>query len=306
MIPAQYFIPILVFVAVVAIGAGILLARSIRLESLRARLGAATPEEETEPAEKGPLLLRLTGRLGGLMGVHGTSQNLRKLLARAGYHGDTPVVVFLGSKILLLLAALGIGAALTYSTKWTTATKALVVLGGATFFFFLPNIMVRLKGSRRTSEIRVCLPDAVDLLEICVSSGMGLDQAWNVVTEKISSVSMLLGDEMAFTNLEIHMGAPRSLAMRHLGERTGCQEASSLAAALTQSEQFGTSISDTLRTFAGSMRETRSMMAQEFAEKLAVKLLFPLVFLIFPAIIIVVCGPAGIEWAKVLSGAAGK
>ncbi|HKQ49938.1 MAG TPA: type II secretion system F family protein [Phycisphaerae bacterium] len=306
MIPAQFFIPILVFVAVMAIGAGILLARSIRLESLRTRLGTATPDEEAEPAEKGPLLLRITGRLGGLMGVHGTSQNLRKLLARAGYHGDTPVVVFLGSKVLLLLAALGVGAALTYSAKWTTATKSLVVLGGATFFFFLPNMLVRLKGSRRTSEIRVCLPDAVDLLEICVSSGMGLDQAWNVVTEKISSVSMLLGDEMAFTNLEIHMGAPRSLAMRHLGERTGCQEASSLAAALTQSEQFGTSIAETLKTFASSMRETRSMMAQEFAEKLAVKLLFPLVFLIFPAIIIVVCGPAGIEWAKVLSGAAGR
>jgi tight adherence protein C len=146
------------------------------------------------------------------------------------------------------------------------------------------------------------LPDAVDLLEICVSGGMGLDQAWNVVTDKISSVSMLLGDEMAFTNLEIHMGASRSLAMRHLGERTGCQEASSLAAALTQSEQFGTSIGETLRTFASAMRESRSMQAAEIAEKMAVKLLFPLVFLIFPAIIVVVAGPAGIEWAKVISG----
>jgi tight adherence protein C len=301
MIPAQYLVPILVFVAVVAVGAGILLARSIRAESLRTRLGTVTSEDEAETAEKGPLLLRISGRLGGLLGVHGISQNLRQLLARAGYHGDTPVVMFLGSKILLLFAALGVGTAMVYSARWTMATKALVVLGSATFFFFLPNILVRLRANRRSLEIRVCLPDAVDLLEICVSSGMGLDQAWNVVTEKISGVSMLLGDEMAYTNLEIHMGAPRSLAMRHLGERTGCQEASSLAAALTQSEQFGTSISETLRTFAGSMRESRSMMAQEFAEKLAVKLLFPLVFLIFPAIIIVVCGPAGIEWAKLLS-----
>jgi tight adherence protein C len=216
------------------------------------------------------------------------------------------VVLFIGTKILLLFAGLGLGLALTYSLRWTTATKSLAVLGGATFLFFVPNMIVRMKGNRRTSEIRVCLPDAVDLLEICVSSGMGLDQAWNVVTEKISSVSMLLGDEMAYTNLEIHMGAPRSLAMRHLGDRTGCQEASSLAAALTQSEQFGTSIAETLKTFAGSMRENRSMLAQEFAEKLAVKLLFPLVFLIFPAIIIVVCGPAGIEWAKVLSGGYGR
>ncbi len=303
MIPAQYLVPALVFVAVVAIGAGVLLARAIRLDSLRSRLGSATdPAADANLAEKEPWLLRIVGGLGRALGVSGTSPNLRRHLARAGFQGDTPVVVFLSSKILLLVIGLSLLAVLTYPLRWPTSAKTMTVLGSATILFFIPNIFVRWKGSRRTAEIRVYLPDAVDLLEICVSGGMGLDQAWNVVTDEISNVSMLLGDEMAFTNLEIHLGASRSLAMRHLGERTGCQEASSMAATLTQSEQFGTSIGETLRVFAASMREARSQQAAEIAEKMAVKLLFPLVLLIFPAILVVVAGPAGIVWAKVISG----
>ena len=284
-----------------AIGAGLLLVRMIRLDSLRSRLGSATDSAEAaEAVKKEPWLLRFSGSLGRALGVSNTSEKLRRLLARAGYHGDTAVVVFLGSKVLLFVVALGLFAVLTYPLKWSLAAKGIATMGGATILFVLPNSFVWAKGNRRTSEIRVFLPDAVDLLEICVSGGMGLDQAWNVVTDEISNVSMLLGDEMAFTNLEIHLGASRSLAMRHLGDRTGCQEATSLAAALTQSEQFGTSISETLRVFASSMREIRSQQAGEIAEKMAVKLLFPLVFLIFPAILMVVAGPAGIVLFRVM------
>jgi tight adherence protein C len=164
----------------------------------------------------------------------------------------------------------------------------------AAILFFLPNIVVSSRRNRRRAEVRRHLPDAVDLLEICVSAGMGLDMAWNHVGDEIRNVSLVLADEMALTVLEIQLGAPRTLAMRHMAERTGAEELASLVALLVQSDRFGTSIADSLRTFAVGMRETRSQRAEEQAEKTAVKLLFPLVFFIFPVMLIVMVGPAGI------------
>jgi tight adherence protein C len=240
-------------------------------------------------------------RLGEKMGASKSSKGLRLMLAKAGYQGDSAVAMFMGTKVILLAISIVLLAVLSFPLTWSGPIKIFVILLGASTAFYLPNFFMRMKGSSRELQIRRNLPDAVDLLEICVSGGMGIDQAWNVVTDEISNVSMLLGDEMAFTNLEIHLGASRSLAMRHMGERTGCQEASSLAAALTQSEHFGTSIGETLRVFAGSMREQRSHMAAETAEKMAVKLLFPLIFLIFPAIFVVVVGPSGIELIRLMA-----
>ena len=139
------------------------------------------------------------------------------------------------------------------------------------------------------------MPDAIDLLEICVSSGMGLDMAWNSVAHEIRRVSSILADEMALTNLEIHLGADRADAMRHTSDRTGADEMASLASVLVQSERFGTSIADALRTYATSMREQRSQRAEEAAEKMAVKLLIPMVVFIFPTILVVTAGPAGVK-----------
>ena len=151
-------------------------------------------------------------------------------------------------------------------------------------------------------EIRNHLPDAVDLLEICVASGMGLDMAWNQVAEQIRGVSAQLADEMALSNLEMHIGASRAEALRHMVDRTGAEDLASLVAVLIQSERFGTSISEALKTFSETMREMRSMRAEESAEKMAVKLLFPMILFIFPVVLIVVAGPAGIQIARVMFG----
>jgi tight adherence protein C len=105
---------------------------------------------------------------------------------------------------------------------------------------------------------------------------------------------------MALTNLEIHLGSPRGTAMRNMAERTGVDELSSLVAVLIQSERFGTSISEAMRSFASGMRETRSQKAEEMAEKTAVKLLFPMVVFVFPAILIVAAGPAALKIAAIL------
>ena len=131
---------------------------------------------------------------------------------------------------------------------------------------------------------------------------MGLDTAWNSVSEEVRGVSTALADEMALTSLQLRLGGSRSVAMRNMAERTGVDEVASLVAALVQSERFGTSISDALRTFAGSMRERRSQNAAEAAEKTAVKLLFPMVLFIFPAVFVVTVGPAAVQIYKMISG----
>jgi tight adherence protein C len=153
---------------------------------------------------------------------------------------------------------------------------------------------------RRKAEIERHLPDAIDLLEICVTAGMGLDTAWNSVAADIRRVSPTLADEMELANLEISLGATRAAAMRHMADRTGVEEISSLVALLVQSDRFGASIVDALRVFARSMREIRTQRAEESAEKMAVKLLFPMVLFIFPALLIVMVGPAAVDIYRVM------
>jgi tight adherence protein C len=130
---------------------------------------------------------------------------------------------------------------------------------------------------------------------------MGLDMAWNTVTDEIRRVSTILADEMALTNLEMHLGVGRAAAMRHMAERTNSEDLSSLVGVLVQSEKFGTSIGEALRTFATSMRETRSSRAAENAEKMGVKMLIPMILFIFPAILVVIGGSAVIKIIEIFS-----
>jgi tight adherence protein C len=231
-------------------------------------------------------------KLALLLAYGQPSAKLSQELARAGYHSPNAPYVYLGAKVLLLIGGLVGGASLLlfFEYAWTMVLPAAVVCG--LLLSFLPNLALNWRRSSRRAEIRQHLPDALDLLEICVTSGMGLDTAWNAVADEVRSVSPTLADEMALTNLELHLGAPRATAMRKMADRTGAEEVSSLVAVLVQAERFGTSIRDALRTFAQTMRERRSMLAQEAAEKIAVKLLFPLVVFIFPAVLVVVAGAA--------------
>src|SRR5947207_496699 len=153
-----------------------------------------------------------------------------------------------GAMVSLILS---VGAGMAFMT----ATMIGVMIAGA--LFFVPNIFLDIQRKKRREEVRRHLPDAVDLLEVSISAGMGLDQAWNAVTSEMNSVCSTLADEMALTNLEIHLGASRASAMRHLAERSGADELSSLVAVIVQSERFGTSMTDAMRNFAGTMREAR-------------------------------------------------
>jgi len=296
----QVLLVVLVFAAVVFIGGAFLAIGAARRRALRPRLfdehgggGAMAPGGQGAAG--------ILNRVGSKASMGRPSEKLQVTLARAGFHSKSAPEIFLGAKMLILVAAVLLIAVLIVPLHIPVAVKVLMAMGIGADFSFIPNIVVASRLANRTQEVRRALPHATDLLEICVSSGMGLDMAWNAVTDEIRQVSTTLGDEMALTNLEIQLGAPRAVAMRHMAERTGADELSSLVALLLQSDRFGTSIADALRSFAGGMREDRSQRAEESAEKMSVKLLFPMVLFIFPAILVVMAGPAAIRLVDLMS-----
>ena len=298
----ELLVPILVGVSVLMIGAGVLTARSAGQKSAQKRLREMQMQFlSLEQSESKSIVTRFLGLFGRKVSGDAPSTNLREILAKAGYHSSSAPAIYMGFKHSLLLVGLVIGAAIFLAEGLALPVKALAMITSAVLLFFLPNIYLDLRRRSRTQQMRQHIPDMVDLLEICVVSGMGLDMAWNCVAEEIRRVSRVLADEMALTNLEMHLGAARSVAMRHMSERTGVTEMSSLVALLVQADRFGTTISATLEIFANSMREQRSLAAQECAEKMAVKLLFPMVLFIFPAVMIVMVGPAAIELFKAMS-----
>lgn len=294
-------IPILAFSTVMCLGGAAILNSVYRRKPIQDRLEFVAPERRPQRGQgRPPVLLRLVSRLG-TGAFSDASPQLRAQLARAGFYGRGAIALFFGAKVFLFVVGLGCGAMAVAATGVAIMVKASAALAAGAALFFLPNLYVSLVARRRSTDINDHLPDMVDLLEVCVSGGMGLDTAWNAATDEIRGVCPVLGDEMALTNLEIHLGEERGSAIRHMAQRTGVTELLSLVAVLVQSERFGTTVSEALRVFAQSMRETRSQRAEEHAEQMAVKMLFPMVILIFPVVLIVVVGPAGIALVRIFS-----
>jgi tight adherence protein C len=292
---------VLAFVSVLFVGTSIWLLRERHRKAMRQRLEAV---ESTRPgmlsdAPKGSLL-EFIEHVGNFVSHGHASASLWEQLIRAGFMSRGAPAIYTGIKVVMFLLGSVITAFIVLP-RGDGLTKNIVLISlGGILPFFLPNLVVMLKEKQRHTEIQQFLPDVVDLLEICVSSGIGLDMAWNIVSEEIHDVSPVLGTAMDLSNFEMHLGASRTEAMRNMAVRTGAQQLSSLAAVLVQSERFGTSIATALREFAGGMREERRMAAEENAEKMSVKLVIPMVLFIFPAIAVVIVGPAAINIARVL------
>jgi len=297
----ELLVALLCFVAIVFIGSAILFIHQQRKSMLRRRLAkvAATDVRRNAPPGKSRLL-RLLEQIGNFVSHGHASTNLWEQLIRAGYLGRNAPAVYTGIKILLFVTGLVVSAVLLMPLDRSMVQKLWLISLCGIIPFFIPNLVVLAKERRRREEIRHYLPDVVDLLEICVSSGIGLDMAWNMVANEVHHVSPVLATAMDLSNFEIHLGASRTEAMRNMAMRTGADQLASLAAILVQSERFGTSVAVALREFAGSMREERRMQAEEDAEKMAVKLIIPMVLFIFPAIIVVTVGPAVVKIARAL------
>jgi tight adherence protein C len=298
----QVMVPILAAMSVFLIGGALMLAQRSRRDRIAARLaidgGVASAQLGDSP------ILQGLNTLGKLTTAGKTSTGLREDLARAGFYGPNAAAIFIGVKAGLFLVALLAVAVLASALDLTFQRSLVLFIAAIAAAFFLPNFALGIRRRRRRAEISGHLPDAIDLLEISVTAGMGMDQAWNAVTDQVRAVCSILADEMALTNLEIHLGASRPDAMRHMAERTGATDLNSLVGCLVQAERFGTSLRQALRNFANSMREHRSQRAQEAAEKMAIKLLFPMILFVFPPAVMIMAGPAFLSLARALSGAA--
>ena len=290
----KIIIPGLTFLSIVAIGASILLSQAQKRKTLEMRMQESAPIGTGGSAsqKKKSGLLQLLEKVGNFASHGHASTSLWEELVRAGYFNTSAPAIYTGIKLLLFVVGLVGTALLIMPTEVYIITKIILIFLGGAFLFFVPNMKIMMRLKKRHDEISQHLPEAIDLLEICVSSGIGLGMAWNIVADEIQHVCPTLASAMALTNFEIHLGVSRVDAMRHMAERTRVDKLSSLAATLVQTERFGTSISTALRVFAASMREERFFTAEEKAEKMAVKLIIPMVLFLFPAVLITIAGPA--------------
>ncbi|WP_254845414.1 type II secretion system F family protein [Desulfovibrio sp. DV] len=195
-----------------------------------------------------------------------------------------------------------LGALAAMSGRLPGQYKMFVVVGLVAAGFYLPGVVLGFRVKARQKAITHSLPDALDMLVVCVEAGMGLDQAIYRVCQELSQKDPILSSELRLLTLELRAGKSRREALRNLSSRVGLEDLGSLVAMLIQTDMFGTSIAQTLRVYADSMRTKRFQMAEELAAKLPVKLLLPLMLFIFPTLLIVILGPAGIRIAQMLSG----
>lgn len=282
-------------------------------------LAIASPTEKrvqelAQPGKKGnwaQTVVQIVGPFAKLSApdVKWEGSALRIRFLNAGIRGDSAPLIYFGLKTLLPLVFAAIGYLFLQVSGFSVDhnTMLLILLLAATVGCYLPNFTILRMAAQRRREVFETFPDAADLMLICVEAGLGLDSALTRVAQEIQIKSVVLAQEIHLTNLEIRAGIAREHALRNLGIRTGIEEVSTFASMLSQSEKFGSSVGESLRVFSDDLRHKRQILAEELAAKVSTKMLFPLVFCIFPAITMVVLGPALIRiWNSVLPMLAGQ
>jgi tight adherence protein C len=226
---------------------------------------------------------------------------ISRRLHQAGYRGNRAVRIFWGLRIFLCIGFAFGGMLIALSSGASMSDFLLLAVTGAAVGYMLPFLTVFRKARARVLEMRETLPDTLDLIVVCVEAGMGVDAALNRVGREQNSQKLALGEEMLLATQEMQAGAPRKDALLRLADRVGIDEFRALVTFLTQTEEMGGSIARSLRVYAETMRDKRSQAAEEAARKTVIKLIFPLVFFILPAIFIILLGPPGLGIVEMLS-----
>lgn len=230
---------------------------------------------------------------------------LRVKLSNAGLRGENAPTTFLASKTIMAVLLAIIAAGYVWTKGSTFENGIGIIMIGAGLGFLAPNIWLSSAVSKRCEKIRNGLPDTLDMLVISVESGLGLDAAFQRVGEEMKKVHPALSEELQLVTMESQMGIPRNEALGNLSTRTGLDEVRSLVAIINQAERFGTSIAKALRNQSDALRVKRRQAAEERAQKTTVKLMAPLILFIFPAILVVLAGPAALKMIEALGNTPG-
>jgi tight adherence protein C len=300
--PIEILTLVLIFLSVACATAAVmgLFTPHPGMARLQQALGRAPVERAAAWTEKVIEALAPAGKL--VMPSEGWENSpLRSTFVHAGIRSERAVLAFFAAKVLLALGLPGLymfvsglsGGALQFGNA------LLVIILIATVGYYAPNLYLRHLERVRQREVFEKLPDAIDLMTVMVEAGLGLDAAIARVAQEISVQSPVLEDELKLVGLELRAGASREQALRNFAARTGVEEVSLLVSLLVQTDRFGTSMADSLRVHSEALRTKRRLRAEEAAAKISLKLIFPLLFCIFPSIMIVLLGPAVISIYRV-------
>lgn len=230
---------------------------------------------------------------------------LRMRLATGGFRSESVPMTFLASKTIFAVLFGVIAVVYVFSKGSTMATGAGIIMIAAGMGFLAPDLWLSSAISKRKEQIRNGLPDTLDMLVISVEAGLGLDAAFQRVGDDMKAVHEVLAEELQLVTFEAQMGVPRSEALMGFALRTGLDEVRSLVAIINQADRFGTSIARALRNQSDALRVKRRQAAEERAQKTAVKLMAPLILFIFPAILVVLAGPAALKMIEALKNTPG-
>ncbi|MFV0421274.1 type II secretion system F family protein [Oleidesulfovibrio sp.] len=262
---------------------------------------AKTSLQDSVRSKLNDIMSRVGERLAPKENEERSEANLA--LIRAGYRSQRAPLVLWGAKAGLMLAGLLIGLLIKLAAgdNIPAGMLALLFILPAVLGLYLPNMWLSSKVKSRRQEMENALPDALDLLVVCVEAGMGLDQAIGRVSKELAFSSPALAQELGIVVAELRAGKTRSESLKNLAHRAALEDLNSLVTLIIQADAFGTSVAHTLRVYSDTMRTARFQRAEEIAAKMPVKLLFPLVFCILPALFVAIMGPAGIRLMQVFA-----
>lgn len=294
----------LAFISIFLLSFVVLYYISIRKHSASKRLfelAAGTGEDATLKDTKIPLWQK---GLSVLQFGGGPESHVKYWLARAGYYRPQAVYDYFAVKVASVIILSALVAAASFYVHLPLAQLLLFVGLAVVVGAFIPHIWISHKIQQRSEQIRRAVPNMLDLLVVCVEAGLSLTAAIQKLATESEYNCPPLGHELHIVTREVLIGKSRGEAFRSLADRTGVSELRSLAVTLIQADKLGTSVSKALRVLSDSMRIKRRQRAEEMANKASIKLVFPLIFLIFPELLVVLLGPAILNFMRVFGGVA--
>ena len=287
------FLVFVVFFAVTLGGAVLGMRLWIKPKEAMERVtGAGVEAEEEVPTHPSLVFREMVKKLGHLLPASPKDVTvMQRRLIRAGIRGKSALTMLYGSKVFLAALLPLLMTLLVAGSSSDPSNKLIAVFAAGLVGFFGPNEYVSIRARKRQKQIRRGLPNALDLLVVCVESGLGLDQAIAQVAKELEHAHPEITEEFVLVNIELKAGKRRTEALRNLAERTAVDDLKKLVAVLIQADRFGTGVAQSLRAHADFMRVQARQVAEEKAAKLGVKLVFPIFFFILPSLFVVTVGP---------------